>query len=61
MLIQLGTDFKLELMTGGENGEHYDTVWHSSACSDSGILWVSLHCSFLSYCYFLNAHLLLQS
>jgi len=67
MLVQLGTDCKLELMTGGENVEHYDVVWHSSSCSDSGILWVSLHCQlhsllFSSECTFvvLTVNLLLE-
>jgi len=52
MLMQLGTDCKLQLMIGGENGEYYDTVWHSSACSDSSILWVSLQLMFSLCCFY---------
>jgi len=56
--VQLGTDCKLELTIGtsSDNSEYCDTVWRSSACTDSGTLWVSLHCWFL----FLNVHLLMQ-
>jgi len=41
---QLGTDCKLELTIGSEYSECCDIVWHSSTGSDSGVLWVSLHC-----------------